>query len=256
MQTAFRVAAIAGAVGAGMLVALLGARPALGADAVTFAVSALLIRFGTRARPAADRRPAQRPLARLSDGARLVFGDPALRTLVLLGWLGAVYAVPAGIAGPYAASIGGGAGLIAASAAGAVLAAPVFTSTVGPAARLRWMGPMAACGCAALTLIALQPGLVASIVIIAVSGSFATYQVAANTTFVANLPDQQRAQAFGIAAAGVVGGQGVAFMAAGAAAQVTAPPTVIAASGGGACCRRHGGYLEGSASNSRCPSEA
>ena len=113
-----------------------------------------------------------------------------------------------------------------------MLAAPVFTRTVGPAARLRWMGPMAARGCATLTLTALQPGLVASIVIIAVSGSFATYQVDANTTFGANLPDQQRAQAFGIAAAGVVGGQGVAVMAAGAAAQVVAPSTVIAVSGG------------------------
>ncbi|MGH3190394.1 MAG: MFS transporter [Streptosporangiaceae bacterium] len=235
IQTSFRIAAVAGAAAAGLLVALLGARPALGADAATFAVSALLIRFGTSARPAADRRPGQRQMTRLVDGARLVFGDPALRTLVLLGWLAAAYAVPAGVAGPYAASIGGGpaaAGLlIAASPAGAVLAAPVFTRMAGPAARLRWMGPMAICGCAALTLVAIGPGLAASIAIIAVSGSFATYQVAANTAFVARLPDQYRAQAFGLAAAGVVGGQGVAFLAAGAVAQVISPSAVIAASG-------------------------
>lgn len=235
MQTSFRIAVVVGAAVGGLLVALAGARPALGADAATFAVSALLIRYGTRIRPAAGREPGQRPLARIADGARLVFGDPTLRTLVLLGWLSAVYAVPAGIAGPWAASMGGGGTatglLIAASPAGAVLVAPVFTRAARPATRLRWMGPMAVCGCAVLILAAFRPGLAASVVIVAVSGGFATYQVAANTAFVARLPDRHRAQAFGIAAAGVVGGQGIGFMAAGAAAQVMKPSTVIAASG-------------------------
>ena len=51
MQTSFRIAMVAGAAVGGVAIALLGARPALALDAATFAASAGLIRWGTRARP-------------------------------------------------------------------------------------------------------------------------------------------------------------------------------------------------------------
>ena len=46
------------------------------------------------------------------------------------------------------------------------------------------------------------------------------------------VPDERRAQAFGIASMGIVVAQGAAFVAAGAAAQVVTPASVIAAGGG------------------------
>ena len=58
MQTSFRVALVAGAAVGGVVVALIGARPALGVDAATFVSSAVLVRFGTRAR-----RPPSRPIS-------------------------------------------------------------------------------------------------------------------------------------------------------------------------------------------------
>jgi MFS family permease len=60
MQSTFRVLVVAGAAVGGLTVALLGARPALGFDAATFVVSALLIKFCILARPAAARRPPTR----------------------------------------------------------------------------------------------------------------------------------------------------------------------------------------------------
>jgi hypothetical protein len=69
-------------------------------------------------------------------------------------------------------------------------------------------------------------------VIFALSGAFATYQVAANTAFVARVPNERRAQAFGLANAGLIVGQGVAFLVAGAAAEVVPPSTVVAIGGG------------------------
>ena len=45
----------------------------------------------------------------VSSGVRLVFGDPRLRTLMLLAWLAAFYTVPEGLAAPYAQHIGVGA---------------------------------------------------------------------------------------------------------------------------------------------------
>ena len=235
MQSTFRVMVVAGAAVGGLTVALLGARPALGFDAATFVVSALLIKFGVLARPAAA-TPVPSALRQLSSGVRVVFGDRALRILLMLGWLAALYEIPGGIAAPYAAGLGAGpvaAGLlIAATQLGAAIATPVFAKRIGPLTRLKWMGPMAACACGTLMLTAFRPGLVASMAIFALSGCFAMYQIAANTAFVERLPSDRRAQAFGFANAGLIAGQGTAFALAGAAAEAVPPSAVIALGGG------------------------
>ena len=237
MNSTTRLVVVAGAAAGGLVVALFGARPALGADAATFAASALLIQFGVRARRASRAGDgAVNPLGQLAAGVRLVFGDPALRTLVGLGWLAAFYEVPEGIAAPYAGRLGGGAVaaglLLAASQLGAAVSTPLLTRKIGPLTRLRWMGPMAVLSCAILAVAVLHLNLVTSMALFALSNSFAMYQVAANTAFVERVPNEQRGQAFGLANAGLVVGQGVAFAVAGAAAEVVPPSTVVALSGG------------------------
>ena len=211
MQTSFRVAMVAGAAIGGVTVAFIGARPALGADAATFLASAVLLRFGTRPRPAAA-APGPNTLKQLGEGARLVLSDKALRTLMMLGSLIALYSIPEGIAAPYAARLSGGpvaAGLvIAVGQVGAVLVAPVFLLTV------------------------FRPDLALSLAIFALSGTFAVYQLTANIAFVEWVPSERRAQAFGLANMGLVICQGGALMLAGAAAQVMPPATVIFLSGG------------------------
>jgi predicted MFS family arabinose efflux permease len=243
MQTSFRVAMVGGAAIGGVTVAFAGARPAVGADAATFLASAALVRFGTRPRPAAA-APGPNPLKQLGEGARLVLGDKGLRTLMMLGYLIALYSIPEGIAAPYAATLSGGpvaAGLVVAvGQVGAVLVTPVFTKKVGQLTRLRWMGPMAVFACAMLLLTALRPDLALSLAIFALSGAFAVYQLSANIAFVEWVPSKHRAQAFGLANMGLVICQGGALMLAGAAAQFIDPAMVIALSGGLgtliACC--------------------
>jgi len=237
VQTTFRVGIVLGAAAGGVAVAFLGARPALAMDAVTFAVSALAIRYGTKARPAAVRqRRAGGPIVDLRAGFSLVFGDIELRTLVLFGWLVGLYAVPEGIAAPLAHSLHGGdvliGLLIASTQAGAVFALPAFSRFVPPARRLRWMGPLAIATCATLVLIVFRPGPIGSMVIFAVSGVFGVYQIAANTAFVARVPDERRSQAFGLANAGVIVGQGLGFVLGGAAAGRFAPQDVIVVAAG------------------------
>jgi MFS family permease len=234
MQTSFRVAMVAGAAIGGVAIALIGARPALAVDAATFVASAVLIRWGTRVRPAAA-QTGQRPLKQLGDGFRLLLGDKTIRTVMMLGWLIALYSIPEGIAAPYVARLSGGpvaAGLIVASGqAGAVLVAPIFARKIGPRARMRWMAPMAACTCAVLLLTAFHPGLIVSMIIFALSGTFAIYQIAANTAFVECVPHERRSQAFGLASMGTVASQGGALLVAGAATEVLSPSTVIALGG-------------------------
>jgi MFS family permease len=237
IHTTYYAAQALGAVGGGVAVAFLGVRPSLAIDAVTFVVSAVLIGAGTRSRPPAARPGPARssPLARMRDGFRLVFGDQALRVLLLFAWLVVFYTVPEGIAAPYAARLGGGAvatGLVIASTVvGTTIAMPLFGRFAGPRRRTDLMGPLAVLTCATLILTALHPGLAVSLVIFSVSAAFGVYQIAANTAFVVRVPNQQRAQAFGLANMGVIVGQGVAYIAAGAAAEVVSPAAVIAIAG-------------------------
>jgi predicted MFS family arabinose efflux permease len=237
MGSTSRVVIVAGSAVGGLTVAIFGARLALGVDAATFVASALLVRFGVHARPAADSSEGgPSPLGQLAEGVRLVFGDPALRMLVGLAWLAAFYEVPEGIAAPYAGSLKGGAVaaglLLATSQAGAAITSPLFTKKLGPLTRLKWMGPMAVLACAILVATVFRPNLIVSMALFALSNSFAMYQIAANTAFVERIPNEKRGQAFGLANAGLVVGQGLGFALAGAAAEVVPPSTVVALSGG------------------------
>ena len=238
VQTTYYVAQFIGAAGGGVAVALIGVRSALVIDAVSFVLSGLLILLATRRRPAAARPETVQPspLARMRQGFRLVFGDRALRTLLLLGWLVIFYTIPEGVAAPYTARLGGGSiatGLVLASTVFTTsIAIPLFTRFVRPRQRINWMGPLAVLTCGTLVLTALRPGLAASLVIFSLSAAFGVYQIAANTAFVIRVPNERRAQAFGIANMGVIVGQGAAFVAAGAAAEVMTPAAVIAIGGG------------------------
>jgi MFS family permease len=237
LQTTLLLGQVAGAVGGGVAVALLGVRPSLAIDAVTFVLSGLLIAVGIRARPAVARPETGQPsaLARMVGGFKLIFGDPALRTLLLFGWLVAFYTIPEGIAAPYAASLGGGpiaTGLVLASTVlSTTIAVPLFTRFVRPRQRINLMGPLAILTCGSLVLTGLRPNLAISLVVFSLSAAFGVYQVAANTAFVVSVPNERRAQAFGIASMGVIVGQGAAFVAAGAVAELVSPAAVIAVGG-------------------------
>ena len=236
LQSTFRVVVVAGAAIGGLTVAVLGARLALGVDVASFVASALIIRFGVRARPAAAAGSSPNALLQLGRGVRVVFGDRALRTLVLLGWLVVFYTIPQAIAAPYAARLGGGpvaTGLVLASTTLATaIGTPLFSRLVRPPRRLSLMGPLAVATCAILVLTALHPGLAVSLVIFSASAAFGAYQIAVNTAFVVRVPDERRAQAFGIAGMGVIVGQGAGFVAVGTAAEMVTPAVVIAVAGG------------------------
>jgi hypothetical protein len=235
MQTTNRSARCLGFALGGVVVGLLGVRTALAADAVTFGASALLAWSGVRPRPAAAEVRGTTARALAADGVRLVFGDGQLRTLMMLGWLVPFYAVPEALAVPYATQFHSGAvaaGLVfAAGPFGAMAGSVAFSRWVSPPTRLRWIGPLALCSCAALVVCALRPGLAVSLAIFAAAGAFSAYQLAANAAFVATVPSRNRGQAFGLANGGIQVGQGLWFIAAGVAAEVAKPTTVVAGSG-------------------------
>jgi len=236
MMTTYQFAQVAGFAAGGTLAAASGPRAALLADAGTFACSAVLVMLRVRPRAAPDPGP-QRAGARgsVAAGLRLVLGRRAVRTPLLLGWLSAFYNVPEALAAPLARGAGAGpraVGLILAAAAlGSCAGSLALTRLAGPAARARWTAPLAVGACAVLITAGLRPGLPVMLLILLCSGLCDSYQVGANASFVAAVPDHQRGQAFGLAVAGMNLGQGAVMVAAGAAAQRFGPFAVIAAAG-------------------------
>jgi MFS family permease len=197
-----------GFVAGGALVAVLSPQQALGADAVTFLISALIVAVGIRKRKAAQEGNRRSGLWRNTrDGARLVFRDPTLRSLVSFAWLCAFYVIPEGLAAPYAATFGHDAlyvgVLMAAMPTGMVAGSFLFSKFVRPSGRIRSMGWMSMIACAPLI----------------------------GCGFVAAVPPAGRGQAFGLAQSGILAGQGLGILIGGALAQVIGPELVVALAG-------------------------
>ena len=172
----------------------------------------------------------------LLDGARVVRGDARIWFPLLLGIVGASYAiVPEAIATAYASELGHGSSVVglimAAAALGSVVGGLAIGRFAAPRRASRLMYPLALAGTLPLLVVALHPGLVVSLALFVLCGLGQAFQVVANTEFATNVPSEVRTRAFGIAIAGLYGGQSLAILAAGAAAQWLAPSTVIAGSG-------------------------
>jgi MFS family permease len=235
--TTLQFAQVLGFAAGGLVVGAFGIRTSLLVDAATYILSGVITRLWVDARAAARSRARRDGIALMGmmGGLRLVFTDPKLRFPMLLAWLVAILDVHEGVSAPLAMSVGGGpiaVGMIlAAGALGSCLGAISFGRFVEPVRRLRWMGPLAIMSCAVLILFALRPTLPWVLMILAASGVFSCYLLAANASFVSAAPDELRSQAFGVAQAGMGLGQGAAMIAAGAAAQRYSPSVVIALCG-------------------------
>jgi len=237
-NVSYQAGLVAGFAVGGTLVTVLGTREALLIDAATFLVSALIVRLGVRRRPAAssaDEDGISGWWSRVAAGSRLVFGDSRLRRLVLLAWLAAFYIVPEGLAAPYADELGGDATavglLLAAQPAGVVIGGLILSRLIRPARRLTLMAPLAALSCGPLLLCALRPPLSLVLGLLVVAGMGASYQLAANAAFVQAVPAGWRGQAFGLATSGLIAGQGLSVVIAGAIADLVPPSAVIAGAG-------------------------
>ena len=242
-----QLAQLAGFAGGGLVIALIGARAGLALDAVTFGLSAILIRVAVKKRPAAVADPATAGdhadqqgtglgfLSGLSSGLRLIFGDPRLRTLLGLSWLAGLYVVPEGVAAPYAHDIQQGAVavglLMAAMPAGTAVGTYLWVRFFPPVKRARWMGPMAAAVGVPLGLCGLHPNLILSLLLWTLSGFFFGYQVQVITEFVRRVPDQQRGQAIGIASSGLLAVQGFGVLLGGAVAGLWGVNAAVASAG-------------------------
>ncbi|MFJ7218615.1 MFS transporter [Amycolatopsis sp. NPDC098790] len=231
-----QAAQLAGFAGGGLLIAALAPSAALALDAVTFVLSALFLVTGVRRRAAIAQAVRPAWLSTTGAGIRLIWRDPALRTLVALNWLAGFYVVPEALAAPYAAGIGAGATLVgllmAADPAGSVLGGVVFGKWIPERVQVRVLGWLGIAAGLPLIVFVFRPGLVLSVVLLAASGLLATgYNITGTVSFMRRVPDEHRAQCAGVNSAGLITVQGVGAAAAGALADVLSPAHTIAVAG-------------------------
>ncbi|MFI7698912.1 MFS transporter [Nonomuraea sp. NPDC049480] len=220
----------------GVVVALVGPRPALAIDAVTFAVSAVITTLTVRHRPAAGRDgPGRSWWSSTNAGLRLIAGTPSLRNLLGLALLAAFHVIPEAIAVPYAHSLGLGdaeAGIMmAAMPAGTLIGVFALTTFVPARSRLLLMAPMAVLAGAPLVVAFLQPGFAMVLVLWGLTGVCTAYQVSANAEFVRIVPNEQRGQAVGLASSALVAVQGLGVMLGGVLVDWVGPARGLAIAG-------------------------
>lgn len=221
-NSTLQLAVLAGFSIGGALTEAFGTNRTLLLDALTFAVSAAVIWRYVDQRPAASGRTLSRRHA-LSAGWRAVFGDERLRWLVTTSWIlvGTVIATEA-VAVPYARAHGSGsvtAGLLSASAPlGTAVGALILGRGISQEIAERAMPVLAPLAPLTLALTIANPAPLIVAVDWVVAGAFSAVTVTANRLFVVSVAHDVRGRAFGVAAAGIAGAQGIGTLAVGLAA--------------------------------------
>jgi MFS family permease len=206
-------------------------RLALLIDAVTFALSAVLLRFGLRDRPPAMSAAHRSHLIHeTAEGYRLVFGSRVLRAIAVIVFCSMLFAiVPEGLAAAWASDLvghGEDRGLIQgvimiSNPLGWILGGLLLGRLVPPAARRRLIRVFAVLAPLMLVAALANPPVVGVVLMSAACGlCIGALLPAANALFVQSLPHGFRARAFGVMQSGMQVIQGAAVLFTGLLADV------------------------------------
>ena len=197
----------------GVLIALVGARPALIINAMSFLVSlALLIRI-----PAANRSPVEGPPVRVRDGWSALVDDPFIRRLFFgFSVAGASAVVGESLVAVYALQVlydsAGTSGLLAAAIPAGAIIATIFSRTHGDdAKKLRRSSEVALLGSiVGLVVFIAAPGVPAVLIGFAGIGALNASRVPGNEVAVLRLDDRVRVPAFAVINGFLLGSQAIA----------------------------------------------
>jgi MFS family permease len=219
----------------GVALVWLSPRAALCVTVGTFLSSALLLRLGTRERPA--RVPGKDATAGGAFAAtRRLFGLPRVRALLLMWWVPPMFFIVAeAAAAPFTDAAGAGpAGFglfMAAMPAGTALGEVLAGTLLGAAARERIVLPLVAVSLLPMAAFVLHPPLPLAVALLVVTGLCAAYTLGMDQWFVQAVPVTMRGSAMSLLGAGLMTFQGLGVTAGGALAAVIPPYAVICAAG-------------------------
>lgn len=237
MRMLYQLDQVIGICLAGLIIVWVGERAGLLLNAGTFAVSfvviALLLRWRPSPRDAADRGTSL--LTDLRAGWRLVFNDPALRALILLGWGASVFLIaPEAVGLVYARADGAssavGAALMASMPAGAALGAYAI-GRFGPLRQVHAIMPLAVLTCLPLLATCVSPPWEVALVLWFVSGLCQGFMVPLLATVNLVSPAKFRGRVIGLAAAGFSAMTAATFLLSGLIADLTSPAVAVTFAG-------------------------
>jgi MFS family permease len=221
-----------------VVVAAVGPRWLLAADAVSFLASALLIRFGTAYTPAnaAPGTGSMGALVRESiEGVRYIVALPRLRRMLLLSW-----AVPGfgsfaeGLAVAYTAQVGSKAtaagALFTGYAAGTVFA-EVVIARLSPARKRRLLVPLAVMSQLPLIGFALAPAISVAAALLVVSGAGFAFNQGLDPLILEATEPTYRGRLFTVQSSGLMTVQGIGIGLAGLIGTVAPASYVICGAG-------------------------
>ncbi|GIG91947.1 MFS transporter [Plantactinospora endophytica] len=223
---------------AGAGIALYSPALALLVNAATFGLSALIIFFGVRHRPAVPPEHGRQHLLReTAAGFALVFGTPVLRAIAILVFCAMLFAiVPEGLAAAWATEFAGAGAdrsatqalIMIAAPAGFILGGLLIGRGVRPDLRRSLVRPFAVLAPLAMVPALLNPPPLVVALLAAVAGvAVAGLLPVTNGLFVLSLPHGYRARANGVMNTGVQVMQGVAVLATGVLAERFTIPRVV-----------------------------
>lgn len=227
---------VIGIVAAGVVIAVVGERAGLMLDVASYLLSALTLALTLRWRPAArDVRDHSTLLADVRAGWRLVFDDPSLRALVLLGWSAAVFLVaPEAVALAYARGDGAqpvvGAALMASLPAGAALGA-WLVGRLDPLQQVRSIVPLAVVACLPLLATSVAPPWQVVLPLWFLSGVAQGFMVPLMTTVNLVSPAAMRGRVNGLAGAGFALVTAATFLLSGGLADLATPAVAVTVAG-------------------------
>ena len=236
--TTVQAAQVGGYLAGATIAAAVRPQLAIALVAALFATSATLVRLGVAARPPAVPEEQRGPLLReTAAGFRLVFGNRMLRSIALMVFAMATFAiVPEGLAAGWAAHAahdstirGVDQGLImAAGPVGFVIGGLAIGRLATQETRLRLIGPFAVMAPLVLVPALASPPVPVVVLLTMLSGvAQGGLMPTLNTQFVLTLPHGYRARAFGVMQQGLQVCQGTAVLITGVLAEHSSVPLVV-----------------------------
>ncbi len=236
LRMLYQLDQVLGIVAAGVVIVLVGERVGLLLNVASFAASFLVLAVTLSWRPASRQVPSPggKPTSLLVDfreGWHLVFGDPALRALVVLAWSAAVFLIaPEAVALAYAREDGAaasvGALLMASLPAGAALGA-YLVARLDPLRQVGMIVPLAVSACAPLMLTSLAPPWTVALPLWFLAGLSQGFMVPLMTTVNLMSPVALRGRVNGLAGAGFSTVTAATFLTAGALADLASPAVAV-----------------------------
>ncbi len=212
----------------GALLALVSPAGALWTAALIGLATAAIVQFGLKWRP--PRAVGRASVGATWQGNKALFGDPAIRRMLLAQWLpnGLIVGAEAMFV-PYAGEAAGA--LFAGAAAGMLVGDVVIGRWTSPSLRSRLALPLYALLAVPYLAFVVRPGPVLATALVVVASFGYAGTLAIQERFVATVPDRLLGQGMGLAGSGMMSAQAVCAAIVGATAELSAPGIAMTAAG-------------------------